>query len=74
MAAVRTVISRSTIHFLWLLQILDGGWNELFKGMLYFYSWHSIPHSIREKMVGAGRVRSGWDQIKTVCAICSVLK
>ena len=44
-----------------------------FKGMLYFYSWHSIPHSIREKMVGAGRVRSGWDQIKTVCAICSVL-
>ena len=27
---------RSTIIFLWLIEILDGGWNEGFKGSLGF--------------------------------------
>ena len=34
---------RSTIYFfMWLIQILDGGWNEGFKGSLGFYLLHSV--------------------------------
>ena len=41
----------STLDFLWLIQILDGGWNEGFKGTLDFYSWHSVSPSRNEKVV-----------------------
>ena len=42
---------RSTINLLWLIQILDGAWNEGFEGSLCVYSWHSVPPSRREKVV-----------------------
>ena len=35
----------------WLIQTLDGGWNEGFKGSLGFYCWHSVPPSRGEKFV-----------------------
>ena len=41
----------STSNFVWLIQILDGGWNEGLKGSLGFYSWHSVPPSRGEKVV-----------------------
>ena len=50
MAMVGTVICRSMVEFMWLVQILDGGWNELVDGTLGFYSWHSVSHSRGEKV------------------------
>ena len=35
----------------WLILILDGGWNEGFKGSLGFYCWHSVLPSRGEKVV-----------------------
>ena len=53
---------RSMINF--LIQILDGGWIERFKGSLGFYCWHFVPPS-RERGEGRnGRVRSGWGQMR----------
>ena len=42
---------RSMINIWWLIQILDGGWNEGFKGSLDFQR-------------GEGRVRSRWGEIR----------
>ena len=41
----------SRIIFVWLIQILDVGWNEGFKGSLGFCCWHSVPPSRGEKFV-----------------------
>ena len=48
---VGTVICLAMAGFMRLVQILDGEWNEVFKGSLGFYSWHSVPPSRGEKVV-----------------------
>ena len=50
MAAVENVIVQG-LFFVWLIQILDGGWNGGFKGSMGFYCWHSVPTSRGEKFV-----------------------
>ena len=39
------------VDFMWLVQIFDGGWNDLFKGKLGFYNWHSVSPSRGENVV-----------------------
>ena len=52
MAAVENVTVQGLLHLcVWLIQVLDGGWNEGFKGSLGFYCWHSVPPSRGEKFV-----------------------
>ena len=51
MAVVGTVNGLSMVDFLWLVQILDGGWNEGIKDTLGFYSWHSVPPSRGKEVV-----------------------
>ena len=50
MAAVENVLVQG-LFCVWLILILDGGWNEGFKGSLGFYCWHSVPPSRGEKFV-----------------------
>ena len=50
MAAVENVIVQG-LFFVWLIQRLDGGWNEGFKSSLGFYCRHSVPSSRGEKFV-----------------------